>query len=246
MSTGRSHTADKLGRFTPKSVPRCELAAGEVGFVIAGIKEIDGAPVGDTITLEHRPASEALPGFEQIKPRVFAGLFPVNSEDYEAFRDALSKLKLERLGAALRAGSLRRPRVWLSLRFPRACCTWISCRSGWSASISCELITSAPTVVYEVARTNGTLMYVDNPAKLPPVNEIEEIREPIILANILVPPDYVGAVLEAVQRQARRAEENAVPGHPGIAAVRTAAGRSGARLLRPAEVGEPRLCLLRL
>src|ERR1700735_322712 len=94
MSTGRSHTDDKLGRFMPKSVPQRELAAGQVGFVIAGIKEIDGAPVGDTITHEHRQATEALPGFREIKPRVFAGLFPVNSEDYESFRDALSKLKL--------------------------------------------------------------------------------------------------------------------------------------------------------
>jgi GTP-binding protein LepA len=195
MSTGRSHTADKLGRFMPKSVPQPELAAGQVGFVIAGIKEIDGAPVGDTITLEHRPAGEALPGFRQIKPRVFAGVFPVNSEDYESFRDALSKLKLNdsalhyepevsgALGFGFRIGFLGLLHMDIV-------------QERLEREYQLQLITSAPTVVYEVARTNGTLLYVDNPAKLPPVNEIEDLREPIILANILVPPDYVGSVLK--------------------------------------------------
>jgi GTP-binding protein LepA len=195
MSTGRSHTADKLGRFMPKSVPQLELAAGQVGFVIAGIKEIDGAPVGDTITLEHRQASAALPGFRQIKPRVFAGLFPVNSEDYESFRDALSKLKLNdsalhyepevsgALGFGFRIGFLGLLHMDIV-------------QERLEREYALELITSAPTVVYEVARTDGTLVYVDNPAKLPPANEIEDLREPIILANILVPPDYVGAVLK--------------------------------------------------
>jgi len=195
MSTGRSHTADKLGRFMPKSVMQQQLAAGQVGFVIAGIKEIDGAPVGDTITLEHRPATEALPGFRQIKPRVFAGLFPVNSEDYEAFRDALSKLKLNdsalhyepevsgALGFGFRIGFLGLLHMDIV-------------QERLEREYELELITSAPTVVYEVARTDGTLIYVDNPAKLPPANEIEDLREPVILANILVPPDYVGAVLK--------------------------------------------------
>jgi GTP-binding protein LepA len=176
-------------------VPQPQLAAGQVGFVIAGIKEIDGAPVGDTITLEHRPASEALPGFRQIKPRVFAGLFPVNSEDYESFRDALSKLKLNdsalhyepevsgALGFGFRIGFLGLLHMDIV-------------QERLEREYELELITSAPTVVYEVARTDGTLVYVDNPAKLPSGNEIEELREPIILANILVPPDYVGAVLK--------------------------------------------------
>jgi GTP-binding protein LepA len=195
MSTGRSHTADKLGRFMPKSVMQKQLAAGQVGFVIAGIKEIDGAPVGDTITLEHRPATEALPGFRQIKPRVFAGLFPVNSEDYESFRDALSKLKLNdsalhyepevsgALGFGFRIGFLGLLHMDIV-------------QERLEREYELELITSAPTVVYEVARTDGTLIYVDNPAKLPAANEIEDLREPVILANILVPPDYVGAVLK--------------------------------------------------
>ena len=195
MSTGRSHLVDKLGRFTPKSVAQRELSAGQVGFIIAGIKEIDGAPVGDTITLENKQATEPLPGFREIKPRVFAGLFPVNSEDYESFRDALAKLRLN--DSALRY----EPEVSGALGF--------GFRIGFLGLLhmdivqerlereyELDLVTSAPTVVYEVARTDGTLVYVDNPAKLPPSNEIEDLREPIILANILVPPDYVGAVLK--------------------------------------------------
>ena len=195
MSTGRSHTADKLGRFTPKSVVLPELATGDVGFVIAGIKEIDGAPVGDTITLESRPSPESLPGFKQIKPRVFAGLFPINSEDYEAFRDALAKLRLNdsalhyepevsgALGFGFRIGFLGLLHMDIV-------------QERLEREYNLELVTSAPTVIYEVARTDGKVDYVDNPAKLPPSNETDEIREPIIIANILVPPDYVGAVLK--------------------------------------------------
>ncbi|MDB6162473.1 MAG: elongation factor 4 [Gammaproteobacteria bacterium] len=195
MSTGRSHTADKLGRFTPKSVVLPELATGDVGFVIAGIRQIDGAPVGDTITLENRPSPDSLPGFKQIKPRVFAGLFPINSEDYEAFRDALAKLRLNdsalhyepevsgALGFGFRIGFLGLLHMDIV-------------QERLEREYNLELVTSAPTVIYEVARTDGKVDYVDNPAKLPPSNETDEIREPIIIANILVPPDYVGAVLK--------------------------------------------------
>ena len=195
MSTGRNHIADKLGRFMPKSVMLRELKTGDVGFVIAGIKEIDGAPVGDTITLENRPSTESLPGFKQIKPRVFAGLFPINSEDYEAFRDALAKLRLNdsalhyepevsgALGFGFRIGFLGLLHMDIV-------------QERLEREYNLELVTSAPTVIYEVAKTDGTLVYVDNPAKLPPLNETEEIREPIIVANILVPPDYVGGVLK--------------------------------------------------
>ena len=195
FSTGRSHQVDRLGRFTPKALAQPTLATGDVGFVVAGIKEIDGAPVGDTITLENRPTETALPGFKQIKPRVFAGIFPINSEDYESFRDALSKLRLN--DSALHY----EPEVSTALGF--------GFRIGFLGLLhmdivqerlereyQLELVTSAPTVVYEVSRTDGTLVYVDNPAKLPPSNEIEELREPIIVANILVPPDYVGSVLK--------------------------------------------------
>src|SRR5579883_964191 len=195
MSSGRSYYVDRLGRFTPKSVAERELAAGDVGFLAAGIKEIDGAPVGDTITLESRPAAAPLPGFREIKPRVFAGLFPVNSEDYEAFRDALAKLRLNdsalhyepevsgALGFGFRIGFLGLLHMDIV-------------QERLEREYELELVTSAPTVVYEVARTDGTVEYIDNPAKLPSSNEIEEIREPIIVANILVPPDHVGAVLK--------------------------------------------------
>src|SRR5579875_1368349 len=195
MSSGRSYYVDRLGRFTPKSVAERELAAGDVGFLAAGIKEIDGAPVGDTITLESRPAAAPLPGFREIKPRVFAGLFPVNSEDYEAFRDALAKLRLN--DSALHY----EPEVSGALGFGFRCgflglLHMDIVQERLEREYHLDLVTSAPTVVYEVARTDGRVEYVDNPAKLPPANEIDEIREPIITANILVPPDHVGAVLK--------------------------------------------------
>jgi GTP-binding protein LepA len=195
VSSGRSHNVDRLGRFTPKAVVERELATGDVGFVVAGIKEIDGAPVGDTITLESRPAGAPLPGFKQIKPRVFAGLFPVNSEDYEKFRDALAKLRLN--DSALHY----EPEVSTALGFGFRCgflglLHMDIVQERLEREYELALVTSAPTVVYEVARSDGTVEYVDNPAKLPPVNDIEELREPIIVANILVPPDHVGAVLK--------------------------------------------------
>ena len=194
-STGRSYAVDRLGRFTPKPIVEQELATGDVGFIVAGIKEIDGAPVGDTITLENRPAATPLPGFRQIQPRVFAGLFPVNSEDYESFRDALAKLRLN--DSALHY----EPEVSGALGFGFRCgflglLHMDIVQERLEREYHIDLVTSAPTVVYEVARTNGSVEYVDNPAKLPPSNEIEEIREPIIVANILVPPEHVGAVLK--------------------------------------------------
>jgi len=195
VSTGRSHLADRLGRFTPKPVVERELSAGDVGFVVAGIKEIDGAPVGDTITLEHRPAPAPLPGFKQIKPRVFAGLFPVNSEDYEKFRDALAKLRLN--DSALHY----EPEVSSALGFGFRCgflglLHMDIVQERLEREYALTLVTSAPTVVYEVLKRDGAIEYVDNPAKLPPAGDTEEIREPIITASILVPPDHVGAVLK--------------------------------------------------
>ena len=195
VSTGRAHNADRLGRFTPKPIVEQSLSAGDVGFIVAGIKEIDGAPVGDTITLENRPATQALPGFRQVQPRVFAGLFPVNSEDYESFRDALAKLRLN--DSALHY----EPEVSGALGFGFRCgflglLHMDIVQERLEREYHLDLITSAPTVVYEVARTDGEVVYVDNPSKLPPSNEIDQIREPIIVANILVPPDHVGAVLQ--------------------------------------------------
>ena len=195
MSTGRAWQIDKLGRFTPKSLGTSELSAGEVGFVIAGIKEIDGAPVGDTITLDARPSAAPLAGFKQVQPRVFAGLFPLNSDDYESFRDALAKLKLNdsalhyepevsgALGFGFRIGFLGLLHMDIV-------------QERLEREYNLNLITSAPTVIYEVGIIDGTSEFVDNPAKLPAPNRIAEIREPIITANILVPPDYVGSVLQ--------------------------------------------------
>ncbi|MEJ0084363.1 MAG: translation elongation factor 4 [Pseudomonadota bacterium] len=195
MSTGRTHQVDKLGRFTPKSVPALTLGPGDVGFVIAGIKEIDGAPVGDTITLEHKQATEPVPGFKQVQPRVFAGMFPIVSDDYEKFRDALAKLRLNdsalhyepevsgALGFGFRVGFLGLLHMDIV-------------QERLEREYQIELITSAPTVIYEVKTTDGEVSFVDNPTKLPPVDKIDELREPIIIANILVPPDHVGGVLK--------------------------------------------------
>jgi GTP-binding protein LepA len=194
-TTERSHQIDKLGRFTPKSLPCTTLETGEVGFMIAGIKEIDGAPVGDTITQESRPCAAPLEGFKQIQPRVFAGLFTVNSDDYEAFRDALAKLKLN--DSALQY----QPEVSTALGFGFRCgflglLHMDIVQERLEREYNLDLITSAPTVIYEIAMTDGSTIYVDNPAKLPSNNLTAEIREPIIIANILVPPEHVGAVLK--------------------------------------------------
>jgi len=194
LSTGRAHGVDRLGRFTPKPVVLKELAAGEVGFIIAGVKEIDGAPVGDTITHDGRPCGAPLPGFKQVQPRVFAGVFPVNSEDYEGFRDALAKLKLN--DSALHY----EPEVSTALGFGFRCgflglLHMDIVQERLEREYHLDLITSAPTVIYEVARVDGSSEFVDNPAKLPEPNYIAELREPMITASILVPPEYVGAVL---------------------------------------------------
>jgi len=194
MSIGRAQTVDQLGRFTPKALAQPTLATGDVGFVVAGIKEIDGAPVGDTITLENNPAKAPLEGFKQVQPRVFAGLFPVSSDDYEQFREALKKLKLN--DSALHF----EPEVSTALGFGFRCgflglLHMDIVQERLEREYDLDLITSAPTVIYEVLLTDGSEMFVDNPSKLPPQDRVSELREPIIIANILVPPDHVGAVL---------------------------------------------------
>ncbi|MGE0386900.1 MAG: translation elongation factor 4 [Gammaproteobacteria bacterium] len=194
MSTGRDHAVDQVGVFTPKRLPRERLVAGEVGFVVAGIKEVDGAPVGDTLTEAARPASEPLPGFKRIKPNVFAGLYPVESSEYEAFRDALAKLSLN--DAALHY----EPETSQALGFGFRC--------GFLGMLHMEiiqerlereyeltLITTAPTVVYEVQTTDGEVIQVDNPSKLPPVSRLAEVREPIVQVDVLVPQQHLGAVI---------------------------------------------------
>ena len=195
MSTGTSYSADRVGSFTPKMEDRDCLATGEVGFVIAGIKDIFGAPVGDTFTMTKARCAEPLPGFKQVQPRVFAGLFPIRSDDYESFREALQKLRLN--DAALHF----EPETSAALGFGFRCgflgmLHMEIVQERLEREYDLELITTAPTVVFEVADTSGTVLMVDNPSKLPPVNEIAELREPIITANILVPEKYVGAVIK--------------------------------------------------
>ena len=194
MSTGKSHLVEKLGVFTPKSLNKEVLQTGEVGFVIAGIKDIFGAPVGDTITATDVPCSEALPGFQKVQPRVFAGLYPVESDDYEDLREALNKLSLndaalqyepessQALGFGFRIGFLGMLHMEII-------------QERLEREYDLDLITTAPTVVYEVLKTDDTTVAIDNPSELPLPNEIVEIREPIIEANILVPQDYLGNVL---------------------------------------------------
>jgi GTP-binding protein LepA len=195
MSTGINYNADRVGVFTPKMLDRDELRTGEVGFVIAGIKDIYGAPVGDTLTSAREPCQAPLPGFKQIQPRVFAGLFPINSDDYENFREALQKLRLN--DAALHF----EPETSAALGFGFRCgflgmLHMEIVQERLEREYDLELITTAPTVIFEVADTKGNTFYVDNPSKLPPTNEIEELREPIIAANILVPESFVGAVIK--------------------------------------------------
>jgi GTP-binding protein LepA len=195
MSTGRAWEVTRLGVFTPKMTDREEFGPGDVGFIIAGIKDIYGAPVGDTLTLDRNRCAEPLPGFKQVQPRVFAGLFPVNSDDFENMREALSKLKLndaslnyepetsDALGFGFRCGFLGMLHMEIV-------------QERLEREYELNLITTAPTVIYEVALTDGSSMPLDNPSKLPPVTQVQELREPIITANILVPQAYVGAVIK--------------------------------------------------
>ncbi|HET8709832.1 MAG TPA: translation elongation factor 4 [Spongiibacteraceae bacterium] len=193
-SIGKTLLVDSVGVFTPKHTETESLSAGEVGFVIAGIKDIHGAPVGDTLTYASTPNVGALPGFKKIKPQVYAGLFTVSSEDYESFRDALAKLTLndaslfyepessDALGFGFRCGFLGMLHMEII-------------QERLEREYDLDLITTAPTVIYEVVKTNGETVYVDNPSKLPDPGEIEEMREPIATANILVPQEYLGNVI---------------------------------------------------
>jgi len=194
MSTGQSHLVDHVGIFNPKRTDTDLLQAGEVGYVIAGIKEIEGAPVGDTLTLVECPAETPLPGFKEVQPQVYAGIFPISAEDYEDLRDALAKLHLndaslfyepetsQALGLGFRCGFLGMLHMEIV-------------QERLEREYDLELISTAPTVIYEVLASNGDVIPVDNPSKLPELGKIEEIREPIIVANILVPQEYIGNVI---------------------------------------------------
>ena len=194
MSTQRTHQVDRLGIYTPKPTDREVLATGEVGFVVAGIKDIEGAPVGDTLTLASRPAEHSLPGFKEVHPQVYAGMFSTDSKDFEAFREALAKLHLNdaslhyepessgALGFGFRCGFLGMLHMEIV-------------QERLEREYGLDLITSAPTVVFEVITSAGETLHVDNPAKLPAINQIAETREPIVQADILVPDEYLGNII---------------------------------------------------
>lgn len=193
-SIGKAHVVDAVGVFTPKRKETQELKAGDVGFVVAGIKDIHGAPVGDTLTHVQSSDVASLPGFQKSKPQVYAGLFPVSSDDYESFRDALSKLTLndaslfyepessDALGFGFRCGFLGMLHMEII-------------QERLEREYDLDLITTAPTVVFEVEQADGQLLMVDNPSKLPDIGLISVMREPIVQANILVPQQYLGAVI---------------------------------------------------
>ena len=194
MSTGAVHLCEQVGVFSPKSQPKDTLSAGEVGFVISGIKELKAAKVGDTVTLADRPATEPLPGFKEIKPQVFAGLYPVEANQYDGLREALEKLQLN--DASLHF----EPEVSQALGFGFRCgflglLHMEIVQERLEREFDQDLITTAPTVVYQVLMRDGTEVFVENPSKLPETQKIEEIREPIITTEIFVPQDYLGAVI---------------------------------------------------
>ena len=194
MSTGQVWGVDRIGIFTPKQVDTNDLSTGEVGWVVCGIKDILGAPVGDTLTTAKNGCEKALPGFKKVKPQVYAGLFPVSSDDYENFRDALGKLSLND------ASLFYEPETSAALGFGFRCgflgmLHMEIIQERLEREYDLDLITTAPTVVYEVEKTDGEVVYIDSPAKLPAVNDIEETREPIARCNILVPQDYLGNVI---------------------------------------------------
>jgi GTP-binding protein LepA len=194
MASNSSHFVEDLGVFTPKALTKESLSAGEVGFVITGIKELKAAKVGDTVTLAVRPADKALPGFKEVKPQVFAGLYPVESSDYDMMRDALEKLQLN-------DSSLQfEPEVSQALGFGFRCgflglLHMDIVQERLEREYKIDLITTAPTVVYQVLLNDGSLVEVDNPAKMPEVSKIASIREPVMTVTVFVPQEYLGSVI---------------------------------------------------
>lgn len=205
-STGKAHLVDKVGIFTPKPAETGQLRAGEVGFIVAGIKDIHGAPVGDTLTLSKTPDVPALPGFKKVKPQVYAGLFPISAEDYNAFRDALEKLTLndaslffepensDALGFGFRCGFLGMLHMEII-------------QERLEREYDIDLITTAPTVNYEVETKRGEIIRIDNPSSLPDIGDILEMREPIVEATILVPQEHLGSVI-ALSEERRGIQKN--------------------------------------
>ena len=194
MSTGKDYLAEQIGIFSPKREEKTELKCGEVGYLVASIKNIQGAPVGDTITHSHKPTTTTLPGFQQVKPQVYAGMFPISSDDFQDFREALAKLKLndsalfyepessDALGFGFRCGFLGMLHMEIV-------------QERLEREYNIDLITTAPTVIYEVIDTKGNVSHIDSPAKLPAANNIALMKEPIAVANILTPKEYLGSVI---------------------------------------------------
>ena len=186
--------------FTPANEPRESLEAGEVGYIIAGIKELQAAKVGDTITLEKKlpnnlgPAEQALPGFKEIQPQVFAGLYPTEASQYDSLRDALEKLKLNDSSLALRARGVASAGFWFRCGFLGLLHMEIV-QERLEREFDQDLITTAPSVVYEVLKADGEVIMVENPSKMPEASKMEEIREPIVTVHLYMPQDYVGAVM---------------------------------------------------
>lgn len=203
MSTGQTYNADRLGIFTPKQVDRTELKCGEVGWLVCAIKDIHGAPVGDTLTLARNPAEKALPGFKKVKPQVYAGLFPVSSDDYEAFRDALGKLSLNdaslfyepesssALGFGFRCGFLGLLHLEII-------------QERLEREYNLDLVTTAPSVIYKVYKTNGGVIELTNPSNLPDPTEIDYMEEPMVSAEIMVTKEFVGSIMELCQERRGR------------------------------------------
>jgi GTP-binding protein LepA len=194
MATDAQYPVEHIGVFTPKSKNLEQLSAGQVGFIIAGIKELTAAKVGDTVTLAGKPAAAPLPGFKEVKPQVFAGLYPVEANQYDALRESLEKLKLN--DASLQY----EPEVSQALGFGFRCgflglLHMEIVQERLEREFDMDLITTAPTVVYEVVQRDGTVMMVENPAKMPDPSKVEEIREPIVTVNLYMPQDYVGSVI---------------------------------------------------
>jgi GTP-binding protein LepA len=194
MATESQHLVESVGVFTPKSISRESLSAGQVGFIISGIKELKAAKVGDTVTLAGKPAAAPLPGFKEVQPQVFAGLFPVEANQYDALRDSLEKLKLN--DAALQY----EPEVSQALGFGFRCgflglLHMEIVQERLEREFDMDLITTAPTVIYEVVLRDGSVVMVDNPSKMPDPSKIEEIREPIVTVNLYMPQEYVGSVI---------------------------------------------------
>ena len=246
MASGRSYTVDELGIFTPKPGPIAELSVGEVGFFYAGIKDLIQAQIGDTVTHADRPTATPYPGFQEVKPMVFAGLYPVSADDYEDLRDAVEKLRLNdasfsfepessgALGFGFRCGFLG----LLHMEIIQA---------RLEREFDLDLITTAPGVRYLAYTTDGKVIEVESPSKLPPPGRIDHLEEPYIGSTIITRSEYVGGILALAEERRGVAEEPAVPDdRPGAHRVRLPAGGGHPRLLRPPEVDLARLRLVRL